>query len=242
MLFIGGEPSLYIDKINRIISGLPDKSKTRVLITTNGHFAHSHEAAADTLNSFKRLNAVQLSYDCYHKQFISLKKIENLFQACKTLKKGFVVLMAIKSPLDLVLLKELKTVGITDKQVCVQGIHSVGSAAENNIEYRYPSFNPGVLKEKCPNEDKVVYLCGEGYTTCCSQLTLGKDNGGYIHPTIREHTSSKFYRMISRLTFGELFEKAGLSLKNAPAECSYPCTICGRIFSAIKNTKPELLV
>lgn len=242
VLFIGGEPTLYIDKVNRVINGLPVNSKTKILITTNGHFAHSKEIAVNTLNRFERLDAVQLSYDCYHKQFLSLNKVANLFQACKSLDIGFVVLMAIKSPLDLILLNELKTVGITDKQVCVQGIHSIGSAATNNIEYKYPSFDPGVLKEKCPNENKIIYLCGEGYTTCCSQLTLGKDNSGYIHPTIREHASSKFYHLIRRLTFGKLWKKTGLPLKNIPAECSYPCTICGRIFAAIKKDKPKLLV
>lgn len=241
VLFIGGEPTLYVGKINNVLKRLSPRSNIKALITTNGHFAQTEASAVRTLKKFYKLDSVQLSYDSYHKQFIRLSTVRNLHQACKSLKMGFVVLMAIKSPLDLVLLKELESVGISDKQVCIQGIHAIGAAAANHVEYKYPSFDRGVLREKCPNKDKIVYLCGEGFTTCCSQLTLGSDNKGYVHSSIKRHTSSKFYRLISRLSFGELMKKAALSVKDLAPEHSYPCAICKLIFDEIKENQSSLL-
>ncbi|MHB9138691.1 MAG: radical SAM protein [Victivallaceae bacterium] len=241
LLFIGGEPTLYINKINEVLDGLPQDSDPRVLITTNGHFAKSENSAIETLKKFSKLNSVQLSYDNFHKTFIHLSNVRNLSQACKRLNMGFVVMIAIQSPLDLVLLKELKSVGIDDKQVLIQGVHAIGSAATNHIAYSYPSFDRGVLRKKCPNKEKLIYMCGEGFTTCCSQLTLGEDTKDYIHPSMERHTASKFHSLIRRFSFKELMGKAGLSVKDLAPKHSYPCTLCGLIFDTIKENRPSLL-
>lgn len=242
LLFIGGEPTLYIEKINTVLLGGIVAPETVVVITTNGHFASSLSSAISTLKSFSRLDSVQLSYDNFHKKYISLRHVSNLREACETLGLNFAVLISIRSPLDLVLLRELKSVGIADRQIRVQGIHLIGAAAANEIGYEYPSFNESTLARKCESLGNMVYLCGEGFTSCCSYLAFEEQNRNYVHQTIEAHLTSKFYHLVSKYTFGELLEMVGLSREVLLPEHSHLCALCARIFNEIRIKRPELLL
>lgn len=241
VLFIGGEPTLYIDTINRVLEGYLPGPETVIAITTNGHFANTEASAVETLKSIHGLNFVQVSYDNYHKRFVKISNIQNLYSASKKLGMGFAVLVAILSPLDLVLLQELKAAGITGSHVRVQGVHAIGAAAANQLEYSYPSFNPDVLKKKCPKDGTVVYICGEGFTVCCSHLAFERENADFVHPTIEQHAASRFYRLISRFSFAELMAKAGVGADELEPRHSYPCALCGHVFSRMRKHHPELL-
>lgn len=241
VLFIGGEPTLYIDTINQVLEGYSPGPDTILAITTNGHFAGTETAAIETLKKIPGLNFVQVSYDNYHKRFVKLSNIKNLYLASKKLGMGFAVLVAVLSPLDLVLLQELKAAGITGEYVRVQGIHSIGAAAVNQLEYSYPSFNPAVLEKKCPKDGTIVYICSEGFTVCCSHLAFEPENADFVHATIEKHERSKFYQMICRLSFRELMAKAGVGMEELKPRHSYPCALCGLIFERMRKRHPELL-
>jgi len=227
VLFVGGEPTLYIDKINRVLAGLPKSSETKIYITTNGYFAKSRDAALKTLTSFHGLDAVQLSFDKYHQAFTDTKKVEILRQACLELGLKFSVLMSIQSPLDLTILKKLKNPDKLD--ICVQGVQLLGAASDNCLEYEYPSFDKRVLTRSCPNVDAIVYICGEGFSTCCTQLVFKKDNRSFVHKTIKQHMASKFYKMLHTNTFRDLLRKSGISQSSLPPRCSHPCNLCSYI-------------
>lgn len=241
VLFIGGEPTLYIDTINRIMEGFSPKPSAVIAITTNAHFATSEASAEETLKKIHGLNCVQVSYDNYHKSFVSLSNIKNLYLASKKLGMQFAVLVAVISPLDLVLLRQLKEVGISEKKVRVQGIHAIGDAAANRLEYFYPSFNEAVLKWKCPNDGHMVYICGEGFTICCSHLAFEQKNNDFVHRTINGHLRSKFFSLISQFSFEELMLKAGVEADELRPGHSYPCALCALIFKRMREKRPELL-
>jgi len=241
LLFIGGEPTLYTEKINTILEGNVVSPSTAVVITTNGHFAVSRGAAVSAIKKFRRLDHVQLSYDNYHKEFISLDNVSNLRKACEDLGVHFGVLISVKSPLDLVLLKDLKAAGVKDSQVRIQGVHLIGAAAVNGIGYDYPSFNEQVLSRKCESIGNMVYLCGEGFTSCCSHLAFEEENRSYIHPTIEDHIASKFHGLVMKHTFGELLELAGLSKADLVPAHSYICALCAHIFKGLQKNRPDLL-
>ncbi len=228
LLFVGGEPTLYIGKINLILSGIGKSSKPRVVITTNGHFAGSKVSAIRTLSSFDRLNSVQLSYDKFHKKFLPAANIKHLYSACRELGMDFRVLLSIDSPLDLVLVKELQAVGTFN--VAVQKVQPIGDAGKNGLMPNYPSFDADVLRKKCPNRTKLIYMCGEGFTTCCSYLAFQDDSAKYIHPTEKAHFTSPFYKLISKLTFSGLMKKIKVSSNEFLPEHSDPCGICRHIF------------
>jgi molybdenum cofactor biosynthesis enzyme MoaA len=107
--FSGGEPTLYIKKINGILRAVDAFADVRII--TNGHFAKDAVSALKTIRAFHRLDAVQMSYDKFHKTFSSLSRVRELFNACKKADLGFSVVVSVSSPLDMIVLKELRGVG-----------------------------------------------------------------------------------------------------------------------------------
>lgn len=228
LFFVGGETSLYIKDINRILDAVFPEIKPKVRITTNGYFADSVENAVKTLKRFRLLSGVQLSYDKYHSRFMPLRKVKNLYLACRDLKIPFSCILSIASPMDLMLLNDLKRLG--KFRVAIQPVHPIGAAEEHGLDFQYPSFDPGVLKKYCPNRGRLIYLCGEGFTICCSYLSLQKDSSKYVHPTISAHKRSRFYKLVANNTFGSMMSVKGISTGDLLPKDSSPCNLCSRIF------------
>ncbi len=229
VLFIGGEPTLYIREMNDIILRLSNMD-IKFRMTTNGHFARSKSEALEVLSSINRLSGVNLSYDRLHAKFLPEQNIKNLFAACEELKINFSIIMAMMSPMDLVLLKKLNKIGRFT--IMPQKLLPIGSAKLNNIGYKYPSFDEGVLKKLCPNRRVIIYMCGQGFTSCCSSLALCARPGRVIHHTVGHHLNSEFYKLISKYTFRKMMRELGVSgLKMLP-EDSAPCVLCEHVFRA----------
>ncbi len=227
LLFVGGETTLYIDTINEILSGIRSLPHTRVKITTNGSFAGTIGAARKTLASFKKLNAVQLSYDRFHAVHLAAYKISNLYKACKEAGIDFSVIMTIQSPLEMTDLKELWKIG--KFRIGIQKVLPVGEARRNSIEYSYPSFDDKVLRRHCPNRNKVKYLCGQGFSICCGNLAYNS-KFPIIHATAAQHINSRFHRLISANNFGALLKKAGIPRESLLPRHSSECNLCEHIF------------
>ncbi len=230
--FTGGEPTRYIRQINNILSAPATKRKPKVRITTNGSFAVTAEAAVKVLGSFARLNQVQLSYDNFHKTPGALGRAGNVLRACAELSVKFNAILTIQSPLDLALLNELRTLG--GFPVVVQKVLPVGKASQNGIDYCYPILDKTVLGSKCVNAGKMFYICGRGFSVCCSSLIFNGVSGGVSHGTLREHLESRFYKLVSRKSFSSLLKEAKISPRELLPRHSSPCTLCELIFKEIK--------
>lgn len=228
ILFVGGETTLYIEAINEIIAAVRDLSRSRIKVTTNGHFARTVISAVRVLKSFKKLDTVQLSYDRFHAEFLPFENVKNLYLACKDLGLKFCVINTISSPLELAGLKKFGEIGRF--KVLVNKAIRIGEAARNGIEYVYPSFDVGVLDRFCPAHGNMAYICGRGFSVCCANLMFETDLT-VTHSSIAEHKRSRFYRMMSKLTFGQLLEKAGLPARGLPPQFSAECNLCQHIFT-----------
>lgn len=228
LLFVGGEPTLFIDIANDLLRKAGDLSKTSVRITTNGHFASTRENALKTLSSFFKLNKVQLSYDKYHAKFLPFENISNLYEACRVLGKEFNVIAAIESPMDIMLAEELKKAG--KFKVAVQKVLPVGRAKINGIHHPMPSFDRGVLRKSCPNRDKIMYFCGRGFSSCCSSMVYNPGHLGVVHASIGEHRRSRFYRTAILSSFGCTAKRLGVSVSGLGPEHSVPCILCEHLF------------
>jgi len=226
LLFIGGEPTLYIPDINHILSKV--RTDPEVRITTNGHFAKSRSAAESVLSSILRLSGVNLSYDSFHARFMPMAKVKALYSACKEKGLDLLVLSALRSPLDLVFVKKFQEVGKI--QVKIQKLLPYGNAKKNNIGFRYPSFDKRVLSRYCPNKDRIIYLCGEGFTSCCSSLVFDCNSRRFFGPTLKGYLKSNFYKLISKKTFGEMRRDFKLDDLAFSPEHSSPCGICAFLF------------
>ncbi|HAH31176.1 MAG TPA: hypothetical protein DCL44_02560 [Elusimicrobia bacterium] len=235
LLFVGGEPTLYIDIANDILSKAGDLSRTSVRITTNGHFANSKCNAIKTLASFVKLDRVQLSYDKFHSKFLPLANIRNLFYACKALKKKFNVTTVLENPMDILLLEKIKRAG--KFTVGIQKVLPIGRAKTNHINHPYPSLDQKVLRKHCPNRSKIMYFCGRGFSTCCSSLVFNSREKDMIHPTIERHLNSKFYKTAVLSNFGRFARKLGVSTKDLRPEHSAPCTLCEFLFNRARESQ-----
>lgn len=236
LIFTGGEPTLFTREINSILAAIDKPDRIRTSIITNGNFASTPAAAVKTLKSFKTLNSVQMSYDKFHAEFVSEACIRNLLAACRKLNLSFGLVCAIETPLDLIFLNKLKLAGVP---VTTQKILPIGRAKKSALSYSYPAFDAKVLRKKCPNIGRLVYNCGSGFTTCCGFLASRAGNSIYVHRTIKAHLRSRFYKLISRHTFGELLLSAGLSKSGLSPAHSAACALCEHIvpgiLSPVKN-------
>lgn len=227
LLFVGGETTLYLDTINEILSAANNLSHRRVSITTNGYFARSERAAVAVLLAFRKLDSVQLSYDKFHAEFLPFENVVNLYAACRKLELKFCVINTIASPMDLVGLKKLEAVG--NFKILVNKVMAAGMAARNGIEYCYPSFNKNVLRRRCPARHKLVYVCGRGFSICCSNLAFDTDLP-VAHATIAEHMRSKGHQMLVGKSFGQLSRMSGLNPSVFPPSFSSECVLCEYLF------------
>jgi len=229
LLFVGGETTLYVQEINQVLSGLKTLSNAKVTITTNGHFAKTVPAARAMLSDFLRLDSVQLSYDKFHCKFLPFKRVRNLRNACKSLGIEFSVLTAIQDPMDLVLLKTLwKLDGV---RVGISKVLPIGNAKRNNIGMQYPCFNKDVLLERCPGLNSIIYLCGRGFTSCCSVLTRNNKGDALFGETVDGFLKKPFYSMMASSTFSDLAKKFKVSVNGLGPEYSSHCVLCGYVFS-----------
>lgn len=229
ILFIGGEPTLYIPDMRDFVSRLEGLGVS-YRMTTNGHFAVSKSAAKEVLSNIHGLSAVNLSCDTQHERFLPEDNMRNLYSACLEMGIAFRVILALSSPLDLVLLKKIKRIG--DIQVLPQKMLPLGSAKKSDVNYKHPSFDSGVFQKGCPNKGTVVYMCGKGFTICCAGPAISSTSGRIVHPTIEAHLSSDFYGLVSQNTLGEMVSRLGLSDMEMLPEYSSPCTLCESLLEA----------
>lgn len=231
--FLGGEPSLYIDKTNRLLFKLDNLSRYKIRITTNGHFARSKNAAIAVLSSFLKLDHVQLSYDKFHKNFLPYSNIRNLYRACSALKLRFGIVAAVESPLDLIQLDKLKTIGSIN--IGIQKVLPIGRAEKTGLFYKHPFFDRSVLSRRCPNRKVVTFLPGKGFSICCATLVFGENWRTACHPTLKAHLASRFYNLMTNHSFREIMRISKLPDTSFSPEQSSPCVLCGNIFSKLRE-------
>lgn len=228
--FVGGEPSLFVEAINKVLSRLSSLDKIKVRITTNGSFARTISEAEGLLQRFKKIDFLELSYDKFHKKFLPEKNIRNLFLTCRKRGVRFGVLFSAESPMDLVLLKDLNAVG--KFPISLQYVVPFGAAKKNSIAWRHRSPEAILLGKKCPTSNKLIYICQQGFTVCCSALTLCLKPQKFVHTTPEKHFSSRFYGLVSSCSMGEIKDRFDLKGPLPEDRRISVCTVCEYLFSA----------
>ncbi len=218
LLFTGGEPTLYTELMNEIISIAPKKAK--ISITTNGWFTGND--IDKTLSNIDRLSSVLLSCDKFHSH-LSEKQIRDLSVYCQDNDIEFALSVSLQSPLDFSMLPILKTF---NGRVIYGKIESCGRARKNNVAYRYFEFDDSVLDEKCPNTGSITYYPKKGFSICCSNLVLNSNADFMHHDNIESHLNSDFYKKLSLKTFGELLSLHCNEIPDFYPYHSSACSMC----------------
>lgn len=230
LLFTGGEPTLQIPLMNKIIELHPNLDDTKIAITTNGWFATSAERIASVLGQISRLDKVQMSFDIFHNNETKLQKVKNLAAYLKNAGKSFNLTMCISQPSELTAAK--KAIDETGLRVTFQLTTAGGRAAETNSYFQFPLFQKDVLEKKCPNIGALNYVPRQGFSACGANLVFGKRPiPGSVHRTPQEHGASSFYKNLATMNMGELAKHYGVDLTQVTSKESHVCNMCEYIHS-----------
>lgn len=231
--FTGGEPTLYLTDINKIISAHPIPNKLKVTLATNGSFATSQHDAMIILSSIPYLRHIQLSYDRFHSEFLPIQNVYNLYNACNEMGISFSITSVIQSPLDIVQVRELKKIG--NFKIRIQLLCDIGEARKKALVFDYPVFDKSVFNKFCPGRNQISYLCGKGFSICCGNLLFNDAYPQVIHKTVDEHLDSNFYKMMTSYNFGDLLKIFWVSKGNLLPRHSGECALCEYIFKHVKQ-------
>jgi organic radical activating enzyme len=223
IIFTGGEPFLYIDIINNIINNI--SKEIRISITTNGFFATNIGSIENELSSIVRLNQLQLSFDSYHSCQLNEKKPELLKQYCQTQNIEFCIVTAISKPSQLCLSNDLQRK--YECKVIFQCVEASGRARKTHSQFQYSVFDRSVLAKKCPNSNgDINYVCGKGYSICCSNVCYNIAKREYFSNSISKLSNNIFLKEVSNLTMLERMKNNSTNIENYEPYLSSPCSLC----------------
>lgn len=227
LLFTGGEPTFYIELINQIIDFYPKDVDFGVQFTTNGHYAKSEEEIEKYIGAVKKLDEVQISYDKFHGSRLNLDDLKRIKDWCS--KNGIKVniSMCISSPLELIEAK--KTASESGIKLSYQPVEGSGRAKEMKREYKYYHFEEEVKEKSCPNAGSISYICGKGFSICCSSLMFNMDNKDFYKNDMSSYLNSDFHKKMTTQTFKEMMNSE-LPEEMDP-RLSSPCNFCEYIHS-----------
>jgi organic radical activating enzyme len=222
--FTGGEPTLYLDIFEKVLSDVNYQPK--VTVTTNGLFAKNAETMKMILGRVPFLSEIQLSYDKYH----GLKTLgnipRNLMSYASMSNIDFNISCSVVTPqdiIDAVLLEEEYQCKVVLSKVVLSG-----RAKKNNLTFQYESFDENVWNEQCPNLDSVTYIANKGYSFCCSNLAFNNDEtiGKYTFSSFESMERSDFFKRMKTFTMKELALQAGIEVKSLDPKYSLACNLC----------------
>ena len=228
--FTGGEPTLHLDAISRIQSNI--KRPIRYAITTNGSFDRNFNSVFEAV----KLDEITISFDKFHKSFISPTRIEKLIK--KILLKGKLVSLNITyeslmdlSTLGLSLPPEVKInlcraiAGgryVRSKNVNGQGSDELAGSPWNE---KCPSLNHSNV-EGCIT-DNLIYFPGKGLSFCAGPLTFDSicvSSSLYQELSKGYLMKPEIYSDLKGQTMREIGANFGIS--SFPTEIKTPCEAC----------------
>lgn len=236
--FIGGEPTLYLNKISNLIDDVSKKYSPNISITTNGWFAQGSGLPKNYLGRIKNLKGVILSIDRFHSPEIDLALILKIQRYCIDHDISFSVSAVLSEPKEIIDFSRL----VTDHkiQVVYQKVVTVGRALDKNIKYPRTDFDKKVLKKKCPGSEVVTYLPNKGFSRCCANLVFGPNYQKYSFNTLEELNKSKVYNIIKENTFGEIANLFGVNESDFLPHHSDPCHLCEFLFEKVNSLEGSL--
>lgn len=223
IVFSGGEPFLYAEKINKF-----NLKNSNLTIITNAFFAKNEIQCKKYLDKIKYLNKIVVSHDCFHEEYIPKSNIDNLITYCKNNNINVRGSITLATPFDLKYCNIFKKHKVRYK---VGKLSYVGEAINLKNKYYNEKINQkNVSNKKCTMIKGLQYIPQRGFTFCCSNLLFGKnyekfENIVYFEDIEKLHNSN-IYKTLKRLSFKKMYE----NLKYKSNLFTSYCDICERYF------------
>lgn len=235
--FTGGEPFLEYDILKELVSYTTKKGKIASCIT-NGFWANNTKDTYDILSELRILGLKQLSvsYDNYHKEFVSIQNIRNILNATQQLN--------IETSLGMVKNKDesindlISELGdyIININIRISPCIPVGNAKRlfNNMNF---IRNTKVKNLYCPYNgymfmsfDGNIYPCCSHYVTATG-LSIGNYKIINFQDSINLIKKNGLLYILRNYGFDFFIDIANKLHINIPNTVVQPCELCSVLFS-----------
>ena len=167
VVFTGGEPLLYVEKINLLQSICPDILRSvHFSIITSGSVAASVCEWEKLLSSIRKIDELVLSYDEFHEKFIPKENIQNLIKACRNLNIAVRGTTVIATPFSY---RFVEIFEVNKIPFNVTVLKHCGRA--KNIEgLPCPTSHETASGHECTGFNTILYVPQRGFTWCVGNL------------------------------------------------------------------------
>jgi len=218
----GGEPMLFFDEFKGIIEKHKSSFQT-VGICSNGFWGDTQEKAEYYMASFKQIgmNLIELSYDVFHAEFISISAIINIINAAKRFEiEVQIIVCAIKNEYLAIVGKLSRLIPL--KNITIQHVGRFGNAiniTENlKIACNVKICNQFLSHPSIDYEGRVYY--------CCGAYVTEKENSNFLFERFNKSTLTKLAANDSLYqSFKNIWDENCKHADNYQSLCEY-CKAC----------------
>ncbi|HLE12155.1 MAG: hypothetical protein A2504_12105 [Bdellovibrionales bacterium RIFOXYD12_FULL_39_22] len=229
VVFSGGEPFLYIDDINQILTSFTSiSSDFQVEVITNAIFASSAEKCAKEFSRLKMVNSVIISYDEFHSPFCSQQNILTLVKYCK---ENNINVCASVTKGSYKAIEYVKLFSDLNVESQVTDFKYTGRGALLTKKYFNDAIQPNsdILDSKCPLINTVNYFPGKGFSFCCGHLMFNMEYNSpikrFAFDSYADMISSHLYQELKNHNFSEILAKI-----KCPTTYTSVCDICQHFY------------
>lgn len=229
--FVGGEPTLYTNSINKILNYSSAPQKIFVQLVTNGWFANSMDSIKTTLGEISQLDSLVVSLDKFHeKTWDNLGERLSLLKAYCGKRVAFTVEIVVSTITDIIAVTQ--KINDPSIRVNVQFVGKVGRALDNNFDSS-PKMNENELfNQRCPQLGAITYHHTKGFSFCCGNLAFNNsvDPKYIFFSSTEELSKSEVFNLLKENTFGQI--KNLLAFNNCISKTSHrsSCDLCESLF------------
>jgi organic radical activating enzyme len=238
--FSGGEPTLFVTDINRLIEMTNKDDSPEIIITTNGWFAGNSENVNRVLSKLKKIDRLNFSADNNHELDFKSAAIQNLKTWCQKLKVRFSVSYSYLGKSDLTAFAALKSEH-PEVEFTIEPVQPKGRARNLVSEYDFRIANgakfgndakitgPASSDIFCPSRGVVTYYPGLGFSACCAGGPIESIQEAHLDLAMLE--SSRFFNEMNATALNRLADSNGKaivipnSVKSECGACDYVCSV-----------------
>lgn len=245
--FTGGEPFLEYNDLCDLVSHTA-KEDLSPSVVTNGFWAESYDKALEMLARLKELGLerINVSFDKYHEEYVSIDNINNIILACDNLDLPYVVSAAKIKGEKIGDLIDKFDERIISLKLMINPCQPVGNAKENFDESDFikPIENSNL---KCPYGGIItVHFDGRIFPCCAhqvfdSRLSIGSYKDMDIPEVLRRVKNNGLLYVLRNYGLNPFKEFIDQTVYADENYISSPCEVCSELFSGEIKSKLSIV-
>mgnify|MGYP002512851189 CR=1 FL=1 len=225
----GGEPMLFLDEIVKMVDEIHFRHELKISISTNAFWASTREKSENVCERLIKSNIrrLEISYDKFHAEFISIGNIYNAVEACKKWGITAYAVISVENGYDyLPIYIELKKF-FGKNQIIIQHVANYGNAQQHKMNCMLPIHM--FRGERC---SQVLNPCIDykaNFYACCGANILSDDSPMLVGNMNNDSFVTLVHKMNNFHKYQTIFKDGPLQLCPSLGdvkECSSLCELC----------------